>query len=76
MKKLVLMTAVLAFAACQSDSKNLEKKIDDLNRKVDSLLAGGGGRGAAAPRPSRPACPVRSTRATRRLRPRRRSAPR
>lgn len=54
MKKLVLMTAVLAFAACQSDSKNLEKKIDDLNRKVDSLLAGGGGRGAAAPRPSRP----------------------
>jgi protein-disulfide isomerase len=54
-KKLVLMTAVLAFAACQSDSKNLEKKIDDLNRKVDSLLAGGGGgRGAAQPRPSRP----------------------
>ena len=55
MKKLVLMTAVLALAACQSDNKNLEKKIDELNKKVDSLLAGGGGRGAAQPqRPSRP----------------------
>jgi protein-disulfide isomerase len=55
MKKLVLALASLSFAACQSDTKNLEHKIDELNKKVDSLIAGGGARGAAQPqRPSRP----------------------
>ena len=55
MKKLVLMVAALSLAACQSDTRNLEKKIDDLNKKVDQLIAGGGGRGAAMPqRPQRP----------------------
>ena len=55
MKKLVLLVASLSVAACQSDTKNLEKKIDELNKKVDSLIAGGGARGAAQPqRPQRP----------------------
>jgi len=55
MKKLVLLSLVLA--ACQSDTKNIEKKIDDLNRKIDYLVArggGGGGAGAAAQRAPRP----------------------
>lgn len=54
MKKLVLLSLVLA--ACQSDTKNIEKKIDDLNRKIDNLVArgGAGGAGAAAPRAPRP----------------------
>ncbi|MEO8841871.1 MAG: thioredoxin domain-containing protein [Kofleriaceae bacterium] len=54
MKKLALVIAVLALAACQSDNRNIEKKIDELNKKVDSLIAGGGARGAAQQRPSRP----------------------
>jgi protein-disulfide isomerase len=56
MKKLALVIAVLTLAACQSDNRNIEKKIDELNKKVDSLIAGGGARGAAAgqQRPSRP----------------------
>jgi protein-disulfide isomerase len=55
MKKLALVIAALTLAACQSDNRNIEKKIDDLNKKVDSLIAGGGGaRGAAQQRPSRP----------------------
>jgi len=51
MKKLVLLSLVLA--ACQSDTKNIEKKIDDLNKKIDNLVARGG-IGGAAPRPQRP----------------------
>ena len=47
------MIAALLLAACQSDTKALEKKIDDLNAKVDRLLKNGGA-GAAAPRPQRP----------------------
>jgi protein-disulfide isomerase len=49
MKKLVLLSLVLA--ACQSDTKNLEKKIDDLNKKIDGLVARGGAGGGAAQRP-------------------------
>jgi len=49
MKKLVLLSLVLA--ACQSDTKNIEKKIDDLNKKIDNLIARGGA-GAAMPRPA------------------------
>jgi protein-disulfide isomerase len=51
MKKLVLLSLVLA--ACQSDTKNIEKKIDDLNKKIDNLVARGGA-GGAAPRAPRP----------------------
>jgi outer membrane murein-binding lipoprotein Lpp len=53
MKIAALMIAALAMAACQSDTKGLEKKIDDLNAKVDRLLKGGGA-GAGAQRPQRP----------------------
>jgi protein-disulfide isomerase len=58
MKKLVLLSLVLA--ACQSDSKNLEKKIDDLNKKLDTVIARGGGAGAAMPRPQQRPEPDRS----------------
>src|SRR5262245_38151103 len=54
MKKLALLLAVAAVAACQPpDNRNLEKKVDDLTKKVDQLLARGPGAGAAprAPRP-------------------------
>ncbi len=52
MKKLVLLSLVLVLAACQSDTKNIEKKLDDLNKKIDAL-SGRVGAGAAprAPRP-------------------------
>jgi protein-disulfide isomerase len=49
MKKLVLLSLVLA--ACQSDTRNIEKKIDDLNKKMDNLIARGGV-GAGQPRPA------------------------
>lgn len=52
MKKLVLLG--LALAACQSDTKNIEKKIDDLNKKIDNLIARGGPGGAAPQRPRPP----------------------
>jgi protein-disulfide isomerase len=52
MKKLVVVLAMFALAACQQDTSRLEKKIDDLTALVK---AGGGGRGAAQPqRPQRP----------------------
>jgi len=48
---------VVVVAACQADNKNLERKIEDLNKKLDTLsaqLARGGGAGAAQPqRPAR-----------------------
>jgi len=53
MKKLVLVSALFALAACQQDTSRLEKKIDDLTALVKAN--GAGGRGAAQPqRPSRP----------------------
>jgi hypothetical protein len=49
MKTTTLMIAALMLAACQSDTKGLEKKIDDLSAKVDRLIKGGGlGAGAGA----------------------------
>jgi protein-disulfide isomerase len=51
MNKLVLVAVVLV-AACQADNRNLERKIDDLNKKLDQVIARGGA-GAAAPRPTR-----------------------
>ena len=54
MKKLVLL-AVFAVTACAQDTKNLEKKVDDLNKKIDQLIASGGARpGAGQQRPQRP----------------------
>jgi protein-disulfide isomerase len=55
MNKLIVV-AVVVLAACQADNKNLERKIEDLNKKLDTLsaqLARGGGAGAAPPRPAR-----------------------
>jgi protein-disulfide isomerase len=51
MNKLIVV-AVVVVAACQADNKNLERKIEDLNKKLDTLsaqLARGGGAGAAQP---------------------------
>jgi protein-disulfide isomerase len=54
MTKLTLVLAAATLAACQPDTKNLEKKIDELNKKIDNL-ASRGGVGAAQPqRPQRP----------------------
>ena len=53
MKIATLMIAALVVAACQSDTTVLEKKIDDLNAKVDRLIKGGAV-GAANQRPQRP----------------------
>src|SRR5438067_12444720 len=44
MKKLALF-ATLVLAACQSDTKGLEKKIDDMNAKLDKLMKNGVGAG-------------------------------
>src|SRR5437763_5452659 len=52
MKKILVLVAL---AACQPDTKNLERKVDELNKKIDNLIAQGGRPGAAQPqRPSRP----------------------
>ena len=55
MNKLIVV-AVVVVAACQADNKSLERKIEDLNRKIDGLSAqlARGCAGAAAPqRPAR-----------------------
>jgi protein-disulfide isomerase len=55
--KLSIVFALIALSACQNDSRNLDAKIDKLDKKLDAILAqrGNGGAGAAAqPRPSRP----------------------
>jgi protein-disulfide isomerase len=52
MNKLILL-AVVVVAACQADERNLERKIDDLNKKVDQLLSQP--RAGAAAQPPRPA---------------------
>ena len=52
MRKLALLVAVSAvLGACQQDTKNLERKIDELNKNVMAVLARGGGAGAAQQRP-------------------------
>ena len=57
MNKLVLATLVAAVAACQPDTKNLERKVDQIaqdQRKIMDMLAKGGGAGGGAPqRPPR-----------------------
>lgn len=58
MKRLLGVAASLALVGCQADTRNLEKKVDDLTKSVGELkemvAKGGGGAGAARPRPSRP----------------------
>src|SRR4051812_15805746 len=53
MNKLLLI-AVVVVGACTSDTRNIERKLDELNKKFDDFAKNGGGRpGAAAPRPQR-----------------------
>jgi len=57
MNKPILITTLLAAAACQPDTKNLERKVDQIaqdQRKIMEMLAkGGAGAGAAQQRPPR-----------------------
>jgi hypothetical protein len=52
MTKLTLTALVLSLVACQPDTKNIEKKLDDQAkdiREIKAMIAkGGGGAGAAA----------------------------
>jgi protein-disulfide isomerase len=52
MNKLVLL-GIVVMAACQSDNRGIEKKLDELTKKVDELKTqvARGGAGAQAPRP-------------------------
>ncbi len=52
MNKLVLIPVLLAAVGCQQDTKNLERKLDQIIAKLDKMPAGGAG--AAAQRPQRP----------------------
>lgn len=54
MKKLLLLGVVI-MAACQADNRNLERKVDDMSKKLDDLAKqiARGGVGAQAPRPAR-----------------------
>ena len=58
MKACTLLLAALTLAACQNDTKNLNDKIDKLDKKLDALIAqggrGGNNAGAQQQRPSRP----------------------
>jgi outer membrane murein-binding lipoprotein Lpp len=54
MKLFTILLATLALAACQNDTKNLNDKIDKLDKKIDALLAQRGNNpGAAQQRPAR-----------------------
>ena len=49
-----LAFAATFLAACQPDTKNLERKVDQIaqdQRKIMDMLANGGGAGAGQPRP-------------------------
>jgi hypothetical protein len=53
MTKNLLMIAVLAAStsACQQDTKNIERKLDQIIQKLDRLPAGGGQAAAGAANP-------------------------
>ena len=53
MKKIALLLALLAVPACQQDNRNLERKLDEISKKLDTISAGGGARAGAA-MPQRP----------------------
>ena len=60
MKSLVvLLAAVASLAACQNDQKNINDRMERIEKKLDALIASGGGRGngAGANAPARPQRP-------------------
>jgi hypothetical protein len=55
MKISTLLIPALSLAACQADTRNLSDKLDKIDKKLDALIAnGGGGRGAARPQRAEP----------------------
>jgi protein-disulfide isomerase len=48
MKAFAILLAALSLAACQNDTKNLDNKIDKLDKKLDALLAQRGNNPGAA----------------------------
>ena len=58
MNKLALSALIVSLTACQPDTRNLEKKVDDLAKNqqkiLDLLAKGGGGAGAANARQQQP----------------------
>jgi protein-disulfide isomerase len=59
MKALVLFAALLPLAACQADTKNINDRMERIEKKLDAVIAQGGrggnaAAGAAQPRPQRP----------------------
>jgi protein-disulfide isomerase len=55
MNKLALLLAAICVSAtaCQSDTKALEAKVDQINKKLDDLIKSGGARPGAAAAPQR-----------------------
>jgi hypothetical protein len=59
MNKLMLVTAAAGLFGCTQDTKNIERKLDQIIQKLDKMPAGGGGGGnavagaAGAQRPQR-----------------------
>jgi protein-disulfide isomerase len=51
----LLLAAVLPLAACQADQKNLNDRMERIEKKLDALIASGGARGAAGAGQQRPA---------------------
>jgi hypothetical protein len=54
----LLLAALMPVAACQADQKNLNDRMERIEKKLDALIASGGARGggpgAAPQRPQRP----------------------
>jgi len=53
MKKLVLLSLIVG-AACQSDTRNIERRLDEINKKLDAIAQARPGAAAAQPRQQRP----------------------
>jgi protein-disulfide isomerase len=59
MKSLAVVAAFLPLLACQADTKNINDRMERIEKKLDAIIAQGGARGGAAAgaaqqRPSRP----------------------
>ena len=55
---ILLLSALMPLAACQADQKNMNDRMERIEKKLDALIASGGARGgqpgAQQPRPQRP----------------------